>query len=142
MRLNFLDEFLIALRSAPKRDFHDSLSFPAGFMIPAIAAVSLSQRERSESDCVYRLWSGDKRAIWDQSPKLSIPQRSSPCARGGEALDKASLFHFQDFAGVGADGFAERVAVPRPPLKCLEDQHAQGALQNFGGVLVAWFHSM
>jgi hypothetical protein len=31
--------------------------------------------------------------------------------------------------------------VSRAPLKCLEDEHIQGTLQDFGAILVAWFHS-
>src|SRR5258706_112380 len=49
--LNFFVEFFIAPLSPPHWEFHVSPAFFAGFMIPAIAVVSLCQRERSETNC-------------------------------------------------------------------------------------------
>jgi hypothetical protein len=43
----------------------------------------------------------------------------------------------QDFAGIGADGFAQGVAVPGGLQQSLENEHIEGALEDFGAILVA-----
>jgi hypothetical protein len=49
--LNLFIELFVASLAPPKWKSHVSLSFFAGFMIPAIAVVTLSQRKRSKVGC-------------------------------------------------------------------------------------------
>src|SRR5262249_16903550 len=51
----FLQVFVAPL-SPPKRPFHGTFSFSPGFRIPAMTAVSLSQRERSAISCRLPDW--------------------------------------------------------------------------------------
>ena len=42
----------------------------------------------------------------------------------------------QDVAGAGADGLADSIAMPRPPLQGLEDEQVKRALQQFNPIAI------
>jgi hypothetical protein len=48
-------------------------------------------------------------------------------------------FDLEDFAGARSEGLGDAVAVLRPPLEGLEDEHVQRSLEKFDSVLVCVF---